>query len=96
MLCLPCYFNHTTNKQTIELFQKTQTLSKNRLETWMCESTFILMEIKDNITDYFHCLHTKSLLVTQFLKPDTQTPEPHTTSAKPYTNYWPLTQFSIS
>ncbi len=41
---------------------------------------------------FFNCLHTKSLLVTQFLKPDTQTPEPHTKSAKSYTNYQPLTQ----
>ncbi len=31
---------------------------------------------------FFNCLHTKSLFVTQFLKPVTQTPEPHTKSAK--------------
>ncbi len=45
---------------------------------------------------FFSCLHTKFLLVTQFLNPDTQTAEAHTKSAKPYTNYWPLTQFSNS
>ncbi len=45
---------------------------------------------------FFNCLHTKSLLVTQFLKADTQTTEPHTKSAKPYTKSQPLTQFSIS
>jgi len=27
---------------------------------------------------FFNCLHTKSSLVTQFLKPDTQSPELHT------------------
>jgi len=48
------------------------------------------------LTVFFNCLHTKSLLVTQFLKPDTQTPEAHTKSVKPYTNSWPSTQFSIS
>ncbi len=36
---------------------------------------------------FFNCLHTKSLFFKQFLKPDTQTPEPHTKSAKPYTNF---------
>ncbi len=41
-------------------------------------------------------LHTKSSLVTQFLKAVTQTAETHTKSAKPDTNYQPLTQFSIS
>ncbi len=39
---------------------------------------------------------TKSLLVTQFLKAVTQTPEAHTKSTKPDTDYQPLTQFSIS
>ncbi len=34
----------------------------------------------------FSCLHTKSLLVTQFLKAVTQTAEAHTKSAKPDTN----------
>ncbi len=43
-----------------------------------------------------NCLHTKALRVTQYLKPNTQTPEPHTKSAKPYTDYRPLSQFSIS
>ncbi len=38
----------------------------------------------------FNCLHTKSVLVTQFLKPDTQTPEPHTKSAKPINNHTPI------
>ncbi len=37
---------------------------------------------------FFNCLHSKSLLVTQFLKPDTQTPEPHTKSAKPILGLW--------
>ncbi len=46
-------------------------------------------------TVFFNSLHTKSLLVTQFLKPDTQTPEPHTKSAKPYTNSRPLTLTKI-
>ncbi len=39
----------------------------------------------------FNCLHSKSLLVTYFLKAVTQTPEAHTKSAKPYTNSRPLT-----
>ncbi len=56
-----------------------------------------ILNIPDyNILVFFNCLHTKSLLVTQFLKPDTQTPEPHTKSAKANTNSWPLTQFSVS
>ncbi len=42
---------------------------------------------------FFICLHTKSLLVTQFLKAVTETAEAHTRSAKPDTNSWPLTQF---
>ncbi len=43
-----------------------------------------------------NCLHTKALRVSQYLKPNSQTPEPHTKSAKPYTDYRPLSQFSIS
>ncbi len=44
---------------------------------------------------FFQLLTHKILLVTQFLKPETQTPEPHTKSAKPYSNNLPSTQFSI-
>ncbi len=45
---------------------------------------------------FFNCLHTSSLLVTQFLKDDTQTAEARTKSTKPDNNYQPLTQFSGS
>ncbi len=59
-------------------------------------STTNILNTVECITVFFSCLHIKSLLVTQFLKPDTQTPEQHTKSAKPYTNSQPLTQFSMS
>ncbi len=48
------------------------------------------------ILQIFQVLTHKALLVTQFLKADTQTAEAHTKSAKTYTNYQPLAQFSIS
>ncbi len=60
------------------------------LKLCCCQNTYM------TFTVFFNCLHTKSLLVTQFLKPNTQTAEPHTKSAKPYTNSQPLTQFSNS
>ncbi len=40
----------------------------------MQEDTFLFSVL---LQFYFNCLHTKSLFVTQFLKPDTQTPEPN-------------------
>ncbi len=52
---------------------------------------FLLESLNSVLQYFFNCLHTKSLLVTQFLKPDTQTAEAHTKSAKPYTNSQPLT-----
>ncbi len=42
---------------------------------------------------FFSTAYTKLLLVTQFLKADTQTAEAHTKSAKPYTNSPPLTRW---
>ncbi len=45
---------------------------------------------------FFQLLTHKIFAYSQFLKADTQTAEPHTKSAKPYTNSRPLTQVSIS
>ncbi len=57
------------------------------------DSAMSLLPVAVVITFFFNCLHTKSLLVTQFLKPDTQTPEPHTKSVKPNANSQPLIVF---
>ncbi len=59
----------------------------------LCVNSIVLIFLKySSISAATH----KSLLVTQFLKSDTQTAEAHTKYVKPDHNSQPLTQFSIS
>jgi len=89
--------NTQTNVQHSLTLYKNLLLAINQVSFYSSMSITVY-NINRGVQDtvFFNCLHTKSSLVTQFLKPDTQTPEPHTKSAKPYTNSRPSTQFSIS
>ncbi len=64
-------------------FKNYENLSKELHEDKPFQYSFYVTAVPSYHNQYFYyysffnCLHTKSLLVTQFLKPDTQTPEPH-------------------
>ncbi len=84
MLQTACLFSLRQNEVVCVLqYVLAVQIERQLLVTWRIDAS-----LQD-----FSCLHAKSLLVTQFLKADTLTPEAHTRSAKPDTNSQPLTQF---
>ncbi len=65
------FFNGLSNKS----FENIPLACENcrSMKSWIFIAGFLV----------WNCLQTKSFLVLQFLKPDAQTAEPHTKSAKP-------------
>ncbi len=70
-------------------YWRTTAKDRNKLKPFLAGETTSVLQFSSSA-------YTQHLSLSQFLKADAQTAEAHTKSAKPDTNYQPLTQFSIS